>query len=784
MRQNAQNFALFLVLASAAVGGWYYVEKTFFPPPPPEPEKPRRESLLAIAGSAVAATKPAEAWPMRRLPEPPKPPEEKATDSPRAEPTPPKAAEPPTFTQLGDDASYTKLILTSRGGAVQQVTLTRFEEANRLGREEKRADGSPQPLRVVPGVVKDRSKVSLTDVHDNPAVDVVPDLVPGVVADPELRGRLAEPSYVVLQYLNRDDERPSADLGERTWTLAEAGRTDGGGWKAVYQTDLPAPDFLRLKKTFTLGPKDYHVGFQFEMVPLPGRTKDKGEFRYQIVGPRGMPIEGEWYTTTFRNVMAGWTTPTGGAMRSFDDALNIQIKHGGDKVVRNGNTFNYAAVATQYFAGAVAIDDTQPKEVRAGMWDYVRPTREQAPWDRPDQQFLADVTVRAVSSAVAVGDQPVSHSYLLYHGPVKVSLLGQLRDAAGREQAVAPALVERYTDALSLRTLTDYPSPNFFGRMANFLWWSDLIIFFTNVMHWVLGVLHGIVPVWGLNIVMLTVLVRLALFYPSRKQQTAMLRMQEKMTKLKPEVDKLQEKYKDDWRGMQQAKAELMRRNGANPVSTMGGCALLFAQMPVLMGLYFCLQESVFFRLDPFLGWIANLAAPDMLVWWSELIPFVSSPDGLGGTFYLGPYLNILPIISVVLIFIQQKITLPPPTDEQMEMQQKTMKMMVIFMAVFFYKVPAGLCIYFICGTLWALGERKLIPKVKVSDSGPVVTGPPASRPVPADPAKEGGFLAKIRAIAEEKQRQYEEQTKRQIRNAPPDRNRGGAGGRDRKKRK
>ena len=780
MRQNAQNFALFVVLASAVIGGWYYVEKTFLPPPP---EQPRRESLMALAGVAVAETKPADTLFMRRLPEPPKPPEEKAKEAAVEKPAPaPVADEPPTFTQLGDDSSYTKVILTSRGGAVQQVTLTRFDEANRLGREVKRADNTFQPLRVIPGVVKDRSKVSLTDIHDNPALDVVPDLVPGVVNDPKLRAVLAEPSYVVLHYPGRDDERPSPMLGDRTWTLAESGRTDGGGWKAVYQTDLPAPYFLRLRKTFTLAPKDYHVSFKFEMIPLPGRVKDQGEFRYQIVGPRGMPIEGEWYTTTFRNVMAGWTNPAGGAGRSFDDALNIQIKHGGDKVVRGPNTFNYAAVATQYFAGAVAIDDDQPKNLRETMWDYVRPTRELAPWDRPDQQFLADVTVRAVSSILAIGDQPVEHRYLIYHGPVKVGLLNQLRDTPKRDEAVDPALVARYSDTLALRTLTDYPSPNFFGRAANFLWWSDLIIFFTNVMHWVLGVLHSVVPVWGLNIVMLTVLVRLALFYPSRKQQTAMLRMQEKMAKLKPEIDKLQEKYKDDFYAMQQAKAELMRKNGANPASTMGGCLLLFAQMPVLMGLYFCLQESVFFRLDPFLGWIANLAAPDMLVWWTENIPFLSAPDMLGGTFYLGPYLNILPIISVVLIFIQQKITLPPPTDEQMEMQQKTMKMMVVFMAVFFYKVPAGLCIYFICGTLWALGERKLIPKVKVGDSGPVVAaGPVAAKPATAETVKEGGFMAKIRAIAEEKQRQYEEQTKRQIRNAPPDRNRGG---KDRKKRK
>ena len=674
------------------------------------------------------------------------------------------------------------------------MTLTRFEEANRLGREVKRPDGSAQPLRIIPGVVRDRHAVSLTALHDDPAIDRVPDLAPGVVTDEAVRASLAEPSYLVLHYPSKDDparqpddadrmnaNHPSPDLGDRNWKVVESGRA-GDGWTAVFETDLPAPYFLRLRKTYTLGPKDYHVALKLDMAALPGRAKDKGEFRYQVVGAHGLPIEGEWYTTAYRNVMAGWTTPNGGAVRSFDDARTIAVQHGGDRIARGPNAFNYAAVTTQYFASALAVDDETPKGAREMLWDAVRPTREPGPGDRTDQQpFLTDVTFRAVAAPVRVpAGETVSHRYLIYDGPLKVASLGQLRDAApggekpGREMAVAPELVERYCDKLGLRTLTDYQSPSVFGRISHFLWWSDLIIFFTNVMHWVLGMLHGIVPVWGLNVVMLTVLVRLMLFYPSRKQQTAMARMQEKMAKLKPEIDKLQEKYKDDYYALQQAKSELMRRNGANPVSTMGGCALLFAQMPVLMGLYFCLQESVFFRLDPFLGWINNLAAPDMLAWWSENIPYVSTPDSIGSMFYLGPYLNILPIVAVTLIFLQQKMTLPPPTDEQMEMQQKTMKMMVLFMAVFFYKVPAGLCIYFICGTLWALAERKLIPKPKAVEPtlvpvGPLTGGGGKAATGPAvPPAGPPGFMGRMKAKIDEIQRQAEQQSERQIRNGPP----------------
>src|SRR5207237_7583627 len=132
--------------------------------------------------------------------------------------------------------------------------------------------------------------------------------------------------------------------------------------------------------------------------------------------------------------------------------------------------------------------------------------------------------------------------------------------------------------------------------------------------------------------------------------------------------------------------------------AAMGGCLLLIAQMPVMMGLYFCLQESIFFRLEPFL-WVQNLAAPDMLVWWGEHIPFVSTPEDLGSFFYFGPYLNILPILAVGLMIWQQNKMMPPPTDEQAQQQRMMMKIMMVMMAVLFYKVAAGLALYFIVGT-------------------------------------------------------------------------------------
>src|SRR5207302_8080582 len=129
-------------------------------------------------------------------------------------------------------------------------------------------------------------------------------------------------------------------------------------------------------------------------------------------------------------------------------------------------------------------------------------------------------------------------------------------------------------------------------------------------------------------------------------------------------------------------------------------------------GLYFALQESIHFRLAEFL-WIKNLAAPDMLIPWGESIPWISRPEDHGGWLYLGPYFNLLPVIAAGLMMMQQKLTMPPPTDEQQEMQQKMMKYMTIVIGIMFYKVAAGLALYFIASSAWGFAERKLLPKKK-----------------------------------------------------------------------
>jgi YidC/Oxa1 family membrane protein insertase len=779
MRKNFINIFLFL----AAAGGLYfllsYAEKNWLQQPPkntkkdePSPEETKKHeeeralreakhnAAAAVAGNAAIAIAPT------RHAELVKTPDRITTAAALASnaavvfsPKPPL----PTLISLGDSSFYLQVLLNTQGGGVQQVVLPKFEEADRLGRQMKGV-----PLYLIPGV----PRVRMPYLADNYPV---PDLKPGKTS---LDTALAEPSYTIFHYPTPDDKFPDPKLGDMEWKVVSEEHPEGGEHKVVFEAELGEPYFVKFRKTYSLAPKDYHIGLKLDIERLPGGQKGKGQLRYQISGPRGLPVEGEWYNNTYRVALTGWTDRKGRPGRQYDTALNIGIMWGGDATPRGENTFKYMAIATQYFASALAIDDKAAEGSAKNPWSYVRATRE-VPFnksvDMQRQPFLDDISIRAASETLDLGPgEKTTHSYLIYNGPAKVKLLGLMEG----DRAVDDTLVKRYTDSCGLKTITDFHSPTWLGSFADTIYWTDLVIAFTNVMHWFMALIHSVIPSWAVCIIVLTVIVRLLLMYPSKKQTQMNVRMMEIQKKLAPQFEELKKKYADDFHGYNRAKMQLMMAHGVNPLAQMGGCLLLLLQMPIMMGLYFCLQESVFFRLEPFL-WINNLAAPDMTLWWSEKIPYVSTPDNLGGIIYLGPYFNILPILAIVLMFWQQLKMLPPATDDQSRQQRMMMKIMMFVMPIFFYKFAAGLALYFIIGTVWGLVERRIIKKADEAKAAELAANPAAAKAGETDaPPKPKGwwgrFKDRLRERYDEMKRQADEQSKRQIRNdrnAPPNQN-------------
>jgi YidC/Oxa1 family membrane protein insertase len=234
-------------------------------------------------------------------------------------------------------------------------------------------------------------------------------------------------------------------------------------------------------------------------------------------------------------------------------------------------------------------------------------------------------------------------------------------------------------------------------------WWyasypSSLLQMILHFFYWLTGN-------YGVSIFLLTVLVRSCMLPLSLKQAKSAAKMQE----LAPEMAKLKEKYKDDMEKQSTALRELYAKHNFNPF---GGCLPVFLQLPIFVGLYRCLSVDIALRdadLIPGFYWASNLAGPDKLLYWKDWMPTMLADE----TAWLGPFLNVLPIITCGLFIVQQKLFTPPATDEQTAMQQKMMSYMTIFMGVMFFKVPAGLCIYFITSSCWSIFERKVIIKQK-----------------------------------------------------------------------
>jgi YidC/Oxa1 family membrane protein insertase len=412
----------------------------------------------------------------------------------------------------------------------------------------------------------------------------------------------------------------------------------------------------------------FEVELRFES-PDKDRT-----FSYNFLGPHGIPIEGEWYTGTFRDIFFGTYRPAGGDSGSIKVETHsaYDVAKGKEGAIESTTLpLRFTGVENQYFT--------------TFMMPWPAPTGDSDRLDRETMAILlhkdasslqkSDVGVRMSSKPIQVGPNLTQvHRYRVYAGP-KI------------EEALSP---------FNAAILASYRKSSFIpgaGYVARYFI-TPTLSFTYDVTRWVAVLFGGTTGNWGVAIILMTLFVKLLMFPLGRKQALMAQRTQE----LQPCLKEIQEKYKDEKDKEKQTRETLAlyKKHGVNPVS---GCIPALIQLPIFVGLWQALNSSVALRHSPFL-WIGDLAAPDMLFRLPLEIPF------------LGHWFNLLPIVVVGLMLFQTKLFSPPATTPEAEMQQKTMKFMMVFMAVMFYKVPSGLGIYFITSSLWSIGERLLLPKI------------------------------------------------------------------------
>lgn len=675
------RYALFVVLALAVlVANAYFMSK--FSPQRKSPEtvskkaEPRAKKGEQAAGGVPAAAKAAAGGKKQEG-------AAAAKAEPAAKPAPPKPVAPEpeipeTSGTLGslDPASPYRMRVTwtSRGAAVRRIELNspRYRDL----------DDRRRPLEIIR--YEDQSPpsflIGLTQIDD--------ETLPG----PEGAGGDPKAAASGTAGGGVDRELEGAALRIVNWEVVSHDDTE-----VKFRRVLPRRE-LEVTKTFRLAKvspedenrgdaRDYHLTFDFE---IRNTAKRERKVAYYVDGPNSLPVEGWWYAYKVSRTWGG--AGLRDVIVSFQGDVHtvsaIEIGGGKTQPLRRDQPMDYIGVDAQYFSVIMIPQGPDANEVWFSEWQplgYGKPEADMPP-NTTNASFRVTSTVRELKPG---GGLP--GSFEIFAGPKKPDLLSQYG----------------------------------LGEIVYYGWFKLVAELLLAILH----TFYKVIPNYGVAIILLTALVRCCMFPLSRKQALSAQKMQE----LQPEIKKIQEKYKNNLEARGKAQQELFRKHKYNP---MGGCLIAFIQLPIFIGLWKALTVDVELRQAPLIpesipwasNWATNLAAPDMLFNWSSFMPaFVNRGVGMFG---LGPYFNLLPVVSVLLFLWQQKKMMPPPTDEQQVMQQRIMQFMMVFMGIMLYKVASGLGVYFIASSLWGIAERKFLPKVTSRPDTSAASTPPTPRTV------------------------------------------------------
>jgi len=259
---------------------------------------------------------------------------------------------------------------------------------------------------------------------------------------------------------------------------------------------------------------------------------------------------------------------------------------------------------------------------------------------------------------------PTNDFTLRYVGPVKDVPAGGTQTFK-EELYVGPKLQEQLeATAPKLELVTDYG------------WLSPIARTLFLALEWVYKGVHN----WGIAIIFVTFLIKLA-FY---KLTAASGRSMAKMRNVAPRIKAIQERYKDDREQLGRQMMELYKREKINPLA---GCLPILIQIPFFFAFYRVLLESVEMRQAPFFGWINDLSSRD---------PFF-----------------ILPLMMGAAMFAQFKLQPMPSTDP---MQAKVFQFMPVIMSVTMAWFPSGLVLYWLTNTLLSIAQQWRINKLVAAE--------------------------------------------------------------------
>ncbi|NQU10870.1 membrane protein insertase YidC, partial [bacterium] len=395
-----------------------------------------------------------------------------------------------------------------------------------------------------------------------------------------------------------------------------------------------------VSKRFTLGP-DYSIASSFT-VNRGGSPATNG---LDTVVGTAVPAHAKEPPDL---LAAGWLKVEGEKYGSGQ--LKTALKKGPQRVPDPPEPIAWGAVKSQFFAMVLT------PATNAAAMEYRKADMSPPPgWQgkQPPQGLTGTLTLLPVAAGEYRAEE---YAFSLYAGPKQYSRLLALR--AGQEAVMQ------------------------FGMFG----------FISVVLLKGMVFLHGLIPNYGVAIIIITLIIKIVLWPVQAKSMKSMKAMQ----KFQPLMTKLREKHKDQ---PQKLNAEMMKLYKEHKINPFGGCLPMLVQIPVFFGFYTMLRSAVELRGAGFL-WISDLSQPDTI---TQLAGFP---------------LNPLPLLMGVSMLWQMKLT---PTGGDPKQQQMMLIMPVVFLFIC-YNMSSGLVLYWTVQQFLSIGQQWW--SLRRPEAGPVAAGP------------------------------------------------------------
>ncbi len=433
----------------------------------------------------------------------------------------------------------------------------------------------------------------------------------------------------------------------------------------VSSTGVP----FTLRKTYVFDKDEYlfelHISIENSVNDYP--ALDFGGFAYTLtlgpqIGPHYLKLDNR---NDYRNYAY------------YENGKRQDPRAGMGQMKELDKQVTWTAIVGKYFT-AIAVPDANPYHI---IYD----SRSLVPgFDRSTISFERPALKSAKTTDV----------FRFYMGPMKKEILARYNDASKNQFGIS----DLHADEVVTTAI--------------------LVGWLATLMKYILDFFYLLIPNYGIAIILLTLLTKIVFLPLTYRSSESMA----KMAALNPKMAEIRAQLKDKPEKMNQAIAELYKREKVNPLS---GCLPLLLQLPVFIALYNLLNSHFELRGAAFIpGWIPDLSAPESVWTFPSPVPL------------LGTGLHLLPIIMLGTQILSSKFTQPTGNPQQGAQAKLLMYALPIVFFFILYEMPSGLVLYWTVQNVLSTAQQVYINWLRARKNG--TAGQP---PVPTQGGKGGPRL-------------------------------------------